>query len=195
MKRQTIGTAVLLSVLTASIGMGQCSRRGGGAGLSASNIGLQLPQISLASPFSSTFAGLPSQRAQIQQRAMFVQQQMYRQALAQRERRNATQLAWQRRRYGGEGLASASGRSVARQARLRQRNAEKAFAVAVKAEDNGRSPTAEKYYRRAIRIAGANTKLGERSQAAIAALSPSRLARKNNTLLSSIESDIASISY
>ena len=170
MKWQTIGSAVLLPLLMASMGWAQCNR--GGSSPSAGNVGSQFTQ-SLANPYSSGLTGgLLSSQVPLQQRAMLAQQQqMYRQAMAERQRRS-TQLARRRSSSRSDSTALAANRPTSRQARLRQENAEKAFTLAVRAESRGKSEVAEKYYRRAIAIAGSNAELADRAETAIAALAP-----------------------
>lgn len=163
MKWQTISTAALLTVLVASVGLAQCNRSGGNTSPSAGNFGPSSQFTSFSNPYQ-----LQSQRAELQRKAMLAQQQLYRQALSQR---SSSQLARQRRSSSSDAVASSSSRLNARQVRLREQNAEKAYALAVKAEKKGRTSTAEKYYRRAIRIAGEDSGLSERAEIAIAAMS------------------------
>lgn len=195
MKYQTVSTVILCSVLTASTTMAECNR-GGSTSRSTESIGSQFTQSGLLSPFNSPAARTLSQRTQSQQRAIFAQrqaqqQQMFRQAMAQRQQ--ASQLARRRTRSSdNESLASNSNGSNARQDRLRKKNADKAFALAETAADRGRTAAAEKYYRRAIRIAGSDATLIQRAETAIANLAPNRSRGETDTLLASIESQIGS---
>jgi len=192
MKCQTVSTAVLLSVLAASVGMAECNR--GGNNRTTESAGSQFTQNGIQSPFNSINGESIYQRGR---RAMFAQQQaqqqmMVRQAMAQRQSQLASQVARRRSRSSAnERLASTGSSTTARQDRLRQKNAEKVFALATKAEYNGRTSVAEKYYRRAIRIAGSNSSLSQRAEEAIAALSPRQSDTESDTLLASIAADIA----
>jgi hypothetical protein len=186
-----------LTLLSDSSVRAQCNRRaasssGSTAPMSAStSLGGTAPFSTLSPIISSRNAGFlaASNRSQIaRQRYMLVQQQQYLQTMAARQRELESQLASiQNYRRNGDTITDeeTDTPSRARRERLRQQNALKAFQVAEKAEMNNRFSTAERNYKRVIRILGDTDTLGRRAASALAELS-NRPAHGEETILTAL---------
>jgi len=185
MKWQALLTSVVLAVLIASTAHAQCSqRRGGGSPPTSTGPFPQLTSTATGNSYGNPYASPYSSMAR-QQRAILAQQQLYRQALAQQQRRRSTSQTGRRSTTNSTSLANSS--KASKRDRLRQENAQKAFAVALKAELSGKRSKAEDYYRRVIRIVGSSSELGTRAETSIATLSAESLATGETMQLASIQ--------
>ncbi len=167
-------TSVLaISVMPANA---QCRRGGGG---SATGTVSPITTAGFNSPLTSfnTFSTSPNSAfltAQYspQQRQNLLAQQRQLQMMAQRQQileRQIQQLQNDGLTTSGDQLASQNADSV--KERRRQRNAQKAFEMASRAETSGQVSKAQSHYRRVLRIVGTDSELGALANNALAVLS------------------------
>lgn len=181
MRIVTLLSACVLAVATMSSANAQCNR-GGGRGSGGTTTGAILP-ITMTTGVNSPLAAFNSLSASPNATLLAAQYraQQYQNMLAQQQRNmqlmaHQQQLLARQSRLLRNGGLTSSGEQLAIRSnsvreRRRQRNAEKAFQLASRAEARGQTSKAQSQYRRVVRIVGTDSELGSRASDAIAALS------------------------
>ena len=164
MQKSTLIACLVLTI--AATAEAQCNRGSG-----ARSAGMTNGLTNSLAPFSPTASVNPAlMAAQYRAQLARYQQLAQRQQLALARQQRSAKARFSAGESAFRSGFTAGTASNDRKERLRQENAEKAYRLALRAEDGGRKSSARSLYRRVVRITGQDSPLGKQATSALAAL-------------------------